>query len=871
MAQAQVIAKVSSIHGEAFARDSSGKLRRLKVGDALRENESVVAADGSQVFLKLADGREMQVRPGETIKLDAEVGAMLKPDAADSAISNPPKSFAKIAKVVASGGKLDDVLEEPAAGNVAGGNEGHTFVELLRISETVDPQASFLLAGSGERNGSRGTGTEAPILGSETPITVFAPDNTNDNTPTITGQSALLPGGSITLTITDGAGLVQTVATTVRADGSFSVDVPTPLAEGNYSVLANGSDAAGNSGRGSDNGSVDTIPPALTAELDPASDSGAKGDGITNDTTPTIRGQGEPGARIEVVMPGTKEVLSTTVKADGSWSVTPGQNIPNGTHGPALVSETDSAGNISTRQVDLSIDNSPPAISINLDTTIAGDGIVNKSESTAAAIPVSGTVSGEFNVGDPVIVSVNGKDFATTVLAGGRFSVNVPGADLAADADRIIDARVSSSDAAGNTSTAQDAQNYTVSTTPPAIAISLDANVAGDGIVNKSESTATAIPVTGTVSGAFNVGDPVIVTVNGKEFATTVLAGGRFSVNVPGADLAADPDRIVDAKVSTVDAAGNTATALDTQNYTVNTTPPAIAISLDANVAGDGIVNRVESTSAAIPVTGTVSGVFNVGDPIIVSVNGKQFATTVLAGGRFSVDVPGADLAADPDRIVDAKVSTVDAAGNTATALDTQNYAVNTAPPAIAISLDANVAGDGIVNKSESTAAAIPVTGTVSGAFNVGDPVIVTVNGKEFATTVLAGGRFSVDVPGADLAADPDRIVDAKVSTVDAAGNTATALDTQNYTVNTTPPAIAISLDANVAGDGIVNKSESTAAAIPVTGTVSGAFNVGDPVIVTVNGKDFATTVLAGGRFSVNVPGADLAADADRIVDAKVS
>lgn len=63
MAQAQVIAKISSISGEAFARDASGKMRRLKVGDAVREGESVVASDGSLVTLKLADGREMAVRP----------------------------------------------------------------------------------------------------------------------------------------------------------------------------------------------------------------------------------------------------------------------------------------------------------------------------------------------------------------------------------------------------------------------------------------------------------------------------------------------------------------------------------------------------------------------------------------------------------------------------------------------------------------------------------------------------------------------------------------------------------------------------------------------------------------------------------------
>jgi len=872
MAQAQIIGRVTSLTGAAFARDNAGNTRRLKTGDVIREGETVSATDGSEAMLKLADGRDLLVRPGLPVRLDSEVAAMIKPDATDSALSVSKKGFQKIAKALSSGGSLDTLLDEdaPAAGGVAGGgNEGHTFIELLRIAESVAGANGYQFDATGNRSGNL-AGSGAPILTSTFALTVDAPDNTRDTTPTISGRTELVPGSVITLTITDSAGLVQTVSTTVKGDGSFAVDVPAPLDQGNYTVVASGVDAAGNTGSGSDSGSVDSIAPILTAQLDPASDSGTKGDGITNDQTPTISGTGEPGSSIVVVMPGTGETLSTTVKADGTWSVTPSQNIPNNTSGQADVTETDSAGNVTHAKVDLAIDIAPPQISVDID-LIAGDGIVNKTESTAAALPVTGTVSGAYQVGDPVSVLINGKEFTTSVQAGGKFSVNVSGADLTADSDHIVEVVVTTSDAAGNIGTAQAVENYTVNTTPPAIAISLDANVAGDGIVNKAESTAAAIPVTGTVSGQFNVGDTVIITVNNKQFTTTVQAGGKFSVNVPGADLAADPDRIVDAKVSTTDAAGNTATALDTQNYTVNTNPPAISISLDANVAGDGIVNKAESTAAAIPVTGTVSGAFNVGDTVTVTVNGKEFTTTVQAGGKFSVNVPGADLAADPDRIVDAKVSTTDAAGNTATALDTQNYTVNTNPPAISISLDANVAGDGIVNKAESTAAAIPVTGTVSGAFNVGDTVTVTVNGKEFTTTVQAGGKFSVNVPGADLTTDPDRIVDAKVTTTDAAGNTATALDTQNYTVNTNPPAISISLDANVAGDGIVNLTESTAAAIPVTGTVSGAFNVGDTVIVTVNNKQFTTTVQAGGRFSVNVPGADLAADPDRIVDAKVT
>ncbi|UCV15557.1 retention module-containing protein [Quatrionicoccus australiensis] len=136
MAQAQIIGRVTSLTGAAFARDNAGNTRRLKTGDVIREGETVSATDGSEAMLKLADGRDLLVRPGLPAKLDSEVAAMIKPDGTDSALNVSKKGFQKIAKALSSGGNLDTLLDEdaPAAG---GDNEGYTFVELLRIAETL--------------------------------------------------------------------------------------------------------------------------------------------------------------------------------------------------------------------------------------------------------------------------------------------------------------------------------------------------------------------------------------------------------------------------------------------------------------------------------------------------------------------------------------------------------------------------------------------------------------------------------------------------------------------------------------------------------------------------------------------------------------
>ncbi|MGL6453163.1 Ig-like domain-containing protein, partial [Aeromonas veronii] len=89
---------------------------------------------------------------------------------------------------------------------------------------------------------------------------------------------------------------------------------------------------------------------------------------------------------------------------------------------------------------------------------------------------------------------------------------------------------------------------------------------------------------------------------------------------------------------------------------------------------------------------------------------------------------------------------------------------------------------DDVINAAES-GQDIAVTGQVGGDVQVGDIVTLTVNGKAFTGTVAADKSFSIDVPGSDLVADGDKVIDASVTTTDAAGNSTTATDTESYRV----------------------------------------------------------------------------------------
>jgi hypothetical protein len=144
---------------------------------------------------------------------------------------------------------------------------------------------------------------------------------TNDATPTLSGTGT--PGD--TVTIRDAAGNVIASAI-VQPDGSWSATPAQTLPEGANALRVTATDMAGNEGTAvSLPITIDTRGPAAPAGvLTPASDTGISGDALTSDDTPTLSGSGaSPGDRITVTMPGTGEVLTATVAADGSWSVTP--------------------------------------------------------------------------------------------------------------------------------------------------------------------------------------------------------------------------------------------------------------------------------------------------------------------------------------------------------------------------------------------------------------------------------------------------------------------------------------------------------------------------------------------------------------------
>ncbi|WP_337220783.1 Ig-like domain-containing protein, partial [Vibrio cholerae] len=334
-------------------------------------------------------------------------------------------------------------------------------------ASVTDPASN---TGSATDNGS--VDVTAPV------ITVDAPDNTNDTTPTIIGTTDAPAGSTVTLVVTDADGNEQTLTATVQPDGSYSVEVTTPLAEGFYTVTATVTDPAGNTGTASDDGSVD-----ITANITVSLDNVNSG----NVANAPISGTSDVGPDRTVTLVitdanGNTVETTATTGADGSY--TTNVDLRSLADGNLVVtaSVTDAADNTANASDTTTLLDTEAEATIELN-VIAGDDILN-AEEAKGDVAVTGSVGGDAKPGDLVTLTIGGNTYTGEVQADNTFSINVPGSVLAANSS--VNASVTATDENGNSVTVDTDRDYTVDTEAEA---TIELNViAGDDILNAEEA-----------------------------------------------------------------------------------------------------------------------------------------------------------------------------------------------------------------------------------------------------------------------------------------------------------------------------------------------------------------------------------------------
>ena len=632
-----------------------------------------------------------------------------------------------------------------------------------------------------------------------------------------TGAAA---GDKVTVTIGG-----QTYTTVLDAAGNWSVGVPASvisgLSDGSVTVTASVTDAAGNTGSGTHNVTVDTGLPSVSFNAisdDNVLNAVEKGQDLSVSGTSANLAEGTV---VTVTLNG-KNYTATTA-ADGTWSLTvPAADLTGlGQASYTLnATATNGVGNSVSSSANLLVDTALPTVTIN---TVAGDNVINAAE-VAAGQTLSGTVANA-EAGNTVTVTIGGHSYTATVQNNLSWSVNVPSDVLTALGNGSLSVTATVTNGHGNTGTGE--REIAIDANLPGLRVN---TVAGDDVVNTIEHAQNLI-VSGSSDG-LAPGTALTVTVNGKDYAATVLADGTWSAAIPSADVSAWPEGTVKISVTGDSAAGNPITI----SHDVTVDLATVAISINA-LATDDVINAAEK-GADLVLSGVTTSV-EAGQTVTISLNGRIYTTTVDDSGNWTYTVPSADLAGLKDGDASVQVSVTNVNGNSASA--GREYSVDATAPSVTIN---TIATDDILNATEAQSD-LAISGTSTA--EAGQTLTVSLNGKDYTTTVSANGSWTLNVPAADLAGLTDGSVTVTASVSDKAGNPASVDHT--LTVDVTVPAVTIH---TVAGDDVINVAEHNQAQI-ISGSATGAA-AGDTVTVTIGGQSYTTVLDAAGNWSVGVP-----------------
>ncbi|MDO6621202.1 Ig-like domain-containing protein, partial [Shewanella sp. 6_MG-2023] len=531
-------------------------------------------------------------------------------------------------------------------------------------------------------------------------ITVNAPDNSSDDTPTITGTTDAVPGSVISIIVTDSTGNEQTLETTVSPDGSYEVDVIDPLAVGDYTAVAEVTDPSGNTATAEDNGDIDTIAPEITVNAPDNS----------SDDTPTITGTTDavPGSVITIVVTdstGNEQTLETTVNPDGSYEVDVIDPLAEGDY-TAVAEVTDPSGNTATAEDNGDIDTIAPTPAVEFE-GMGSDGIYNSDEIGAdGTVTATVTLAAGTEVGDTLIITDgNGNELFNGLVTQAMLD-NGQAIEVAViDGQTQVDVTAQVIDAAGNASGIATDNQGVDNTDAPTPAVEF-AGMGSDGIYNSDEIGADGtVTATVTLNPGTEVGDTLIITDgNGNELFNGLVTQAMLDNGQAIEVAVVDGQTQVDVTAQVIDAGGN-ASGIATDNQGVdNTDAPTPAVEF-AGMGSDGIYNSDEiGADGTVTATVTLNPGTEVGDTLIITDgNGNELfnglVTQAMLDNGQAIEV----AVIDGQTQVDVTAQVIDAAGN-ASGIATDNQGVDntdTTNDAISVAED-TVASGNVLSNDES-------------------------------------------------------------------------------------------------------------------------------------------------------------------------
>ncbi|EGX6616086.1 Ig-like domain repeat protein [Salmonella enterica] len=398
----------------------------------------------------------------------------------------------------------------------------------------------------------------------------------------------------------------------VNDKGHWQMPVnPLYFTEGQLDITVKSTDCAGNVNQEKYSIWVDTHIQVFTSELDD-NKSSSKTDWWSNSSTITMRGMGEIGSTVSLIVAGVT-LATAVVAANGQWELSTDQ-LPEGKYDITLSIE-DNAGNRKEEVHEIFIDRTPPSAPVVTYSDIVNDLII-----------MQGTAEAKSQL---IITDSNGNTYTLTVPDNGKWSMAIP---YPSEGKFTI----TSVDAIGNRS---DDVPLDIMKETPVISLSPDSDsgTVGDNITRDNQPTfiignlesdvvIVQVDINGTVYNAEKNADGVWFFTPG-----TPLADGSYTISVIASDAAGNQKNSLPITVTinstlTVPeialAAGEDNGASDSDNVTNhNHTQPKFSLQhIDADVTGvtvnvthNGVTDIYQATQGADGWTFTPPAAWNDG------------------------------------------------------------------------------------------------------------------------------------------------------------------------------------------------------------------------------------------------------------------
>ncbi|EDS5463447.1 Ig-like domain repeat protein [Salmonella enterica subsp. enterica serovar Anatum] len=396
----------------------------------------------------------------------------------------------------------------------------------------------------------------------------------------------------------------------VNEKGHWQMPVnPLYFTEGQLDITVKSTDRAGNVNQEKYSIWVDTHIQVFTSELDD-NKSSSKTDWWSNSSTITMRGMGEIGATVSLIVAGVT-LATAVVAANGQWELSTDQ-LPEGKYDITLSIE-DNAGNRKEEVHEIFIDRTPPNAPVVTYSDIVNDLII-----------MQGTAEAKSQL---IITDSNGNTYTLTVPDNGKWSMAIP---YPSEGKFTI----TSVHAIGNRS---DDVSLDIMKEVPVISLSPDSDsgTVGDNITRDKQPTfiignlesdvvVVQVDINGTVYNAEKNADGVWFFTPG-----TPLADGSYTISVIASDAAGNQKNSLPITV-TIDstltvpeialAAGEDNGVSDSDNVTNHTQPKFTLQHIDADVTGvtvnvthNGVTDTYQATQGADGWTFTPPAAWNDG------------------------------------------------------------------------------------------------------------------------------------------------------------------------------------------------------------------------------------------------------------------